>query len=451
MAEEGSSSEVDVLESLKSELILDYCSYKLWNEFKRSSQMTKGLLKILKDVYICKENNIFDEELKNKLNCTRFICGLSEARVLTDDGNVKYKDLHPNCLSHAEDVLKMYPFSASEQSHFRNMMKLQLIVSSYRAGKLSRARKIFLQLYPETTEADEEYQDEIQELLDSENETLKQKILLRFSYEKFLRNVCDFLTPLWEKYDIPLLEKFKGELSKVDDGRIPGFFLKAYHDCSVFKNEDCEASWQSIINETHPDIKAFKKKLKNKKETTTDSASENRKSAMDHDRSLSSDVDEEIMKSRQIIIKLTKSSKQLNEFVKKRNQRSAANEGSDDEDDDDVTDDNENIRKQSPAKESTKNKSPMKRSPLKRRWNDHQKDAEVIEWSLSEDEEHQTICLPAPKRKLKIQLPSPSKRRKKNPWSKEEVTWLTKGVDSFGEGNWSTILRMFAFRCRTAV
>lgn len=42
------SSEVDVLDKLESELILDYCSYKLWNEFKRGSKLSRGSLQILK-------------------------------------------------------------------------------------------------------------------------------------------------------------------------------------------------------------------------------------------------------------------------------------------------------------------------------------------------------------------------------------------------------------------
>jgi hypothetical protein len=53
----------------------------------------------------------------------------------------------------------------------------------------------------------QEYQDEIRELLQSENENYKQKLLLRFSYEKFLRHICDFLKPLWARYEIPILEK----------------------------------------------------------------------------------------------------------------------------------------------------------------------------------------------------------------------------------------------------
>ena len=67
------------------------------------------------------------EELQKKLYCTRFFCGLSVSRIQSDDGNIKFVPIHPMCVTHAQEICKMYPFASTEQQNFLNIVKLQVM------------------------------------------------------------------------------------------------------------------------------------------------------------------------------------------------------------------------------------------------------------------------------------------------------------------------------------
>ncbi|XP_020914265.1 telomeric repeat-binding factor 1 [Exaiptasia diaphana] len=436
---------LEELEKLKKELILDFSSHKLWKEFKRGSKMSNEFLLILRDLFIRNQNLECSEELQKKLHCTRFICGLSESKIMHDDGHIEVSSLHTSCLAHAQGICRLYPFALAEQQHFQCIVKLQIILTTFTNGKMKKAQELFNSFYDEKSSQEEEYQEELRELLNSENENLQKQILEKYPYNKFLREVISFLKPALEKYESPFLEKFEESMNSECNDRTSHSILKIYHDHVMCTSvEESESSWDSIINENHPDIKAFKKrkfplKTKEPKQNNTpntrktkDSSSTSNQKNTDSERNTSTDDNESDEnteertkqdknieeKTKQVLSKLKTSSKDLNDHVQSRMKLSS------------------------------------KRSPFnKKRWNQHQDDAESITWSDSDEDNIPSITagLPSPKRCLNISLPKPPKRRKKNPWTEEELSWLCKGVDIYGEGNWAKILRMYSFRFRTSV
>ncbi|KAK3723839.1 hypothetical protein QZH41_019523 [Actinostola sp. cb2023] len=387
MADDSVEKRLQALERLKTELILDCCSSKLWKEFKTGCKLSNELLIILRDLFMTNPDCKIHEELDKTLHCTRFFCGLSESRIEGDNGSITYRRLHRNSLNHVQQVCQMYPFSSSEKLHFKNIVKVQVVLSAYRAGNIDKAEQHFTDLYDERAVDDE----------------------------------------------------FEEHLDSVDDDRIPCSFLQIYQYSTEV--EDDESSWDSIVRGTHPDIKAFKTRDRQKDKTNEPETSGNSSTS----------------KHRNTKNKAPSKVKQV-----QKNKDSDDNDGLS-EDDCESNETKKNKEAISKLKESSKEleeKQLTRRSPFnKKRWNQHHETAAIIEWSDSdEDDNHPLILhlpssgLPTPKRCLNVSIPKPPKRRKKNPWSDEELSWLCKGVETHGEGQWSAILKMFSFNtCRTGV
>ena len=58
----------------------------------------------------------------------------------------------------------------------------------------------------------QEYQDDLRELFQSENDTFKEQLLRKHTYDKLLNQVQKFFTPAWKKFDIPILEEVKTKM-----------------------------------------------------------------------------------------------------------------------------------------------------------------------------------------------------------------------------------------------
>lgn len=53
----------------------------------------------------------------------------------------------------------------------------------------------------------QEYQDDVRELLQIEGHTQKEVFLTKHTYDKFLKQVQQFFTPVWKKFGTPVLEE----------------------------------------------------------------------------------------------------------------------------------------------------------------------------------------------------------------------------------------------------
>lgn len=56
----------------------------------------------------------------------------------------------------------------------------------------------------------QEYQEDIRDLFESEEEPAKEAFLRKHKYHKFLKDVAEFLAPIWNKFDTPFLEEVWG-------------------------------------------------------------------------------------------------------------------------------------------------------------------------------------------------------------------------------------------------
>ena len=53
----------------------------------------------------------------------------------------------------------------------------------------------------------QEYQDDVRELLQIKDHTQKEAFLTKHTYDKFLKQVQQFFTPVWKKFGTPVLEE----------------------------------------------------------------------------------------------------------------------------------------------------------------------------------------------------------------------------------------------------
>ena len=62
-----------------------------------------------------------------------------------------------------------------------------------------------------------------------------------------------------------------------------------------------------------------------------------------------------------------------------------------------------------------------------------------------------TVLPEIKQRVLNVNLPQKTNRKRKKFWSEEEIDFLQQGVEKFGIGNWSEILKHYDFDGRTSV
>ncbi|KAJ7392362.1 Telomeric repeat-binding factor [Desmophyllum pertusum] len=484
MAGKSSPKDARLLE-VTSQCFLDYCIYQLWKEFKEKRSFSDCWRDEIQDFLASRRFDI-GEELSNKLNCIRFIVGLLEhqedepcASQESSDEEDQEKGLRPECLKFFDKISGIYPFSDVEKSHMRNTLKLQIILSYYRCGDSKGAEKLYSELYTENGH-DEEYQDDLRELFQSENDSFKEKFLRKHTYDKLLNQVQKFFTPAWKKFEIPIFAEapFLEESNK-ERPRIDAKTLKALY-FAWDKSDEAEQNWTSVVERTHPDITALKRKItkRNNKDPTSSTAEGSPSTRLRQQvtksraeasstAATSTSVSENIQRCQDVMKNLKTSSSQLfsglkdpySNMVTGRAGPSGVNGNVDDNDDQDFT-----VTKRcktvvaipdSPSgkKVDNKGKKPLESRSTKRRYNEEHSDAEEIDWESDDDETettHKAIKLPSPAkhRCLNIKLPINQSRKF---WTTEETNWLEEGVKLYGEGSWAKILSKYNFVGRTSV
>ncbi|KAL9984057.1 hypothetical protein ACROYT_G006313 [Oculina patagonica] len=482
-----SSHQGTTLLEITSEWFLDYCIYQLWKEFKEKRSFSDCWRDAIQDFLV---NGRFDigKEISNKLSCIRFIVGLLEHREddvsSSQDSTSDEEDscdqnkglLKPDCLKFFDKIAGIYPFSNVEKSHMRNTLKLQIILSHYRSGNAKGAEELYSRLYTEKGD-DEEYQDDLRELFQSENDTFKEQFLRKHTYDKLLNQVQKFFTPAWKKFEVPILEEAPFlEDSDKESPKIDARTLKALY-FAWDKSDKAEQNWTSIVEETHPDITALKKTISKKSSRDTNSSPTERspltrkrqqvtKSRAEASSTAVTSVSENIQRCEVVMNDLKASSSRLFSGLKdpysNMVSRQVTPSGVFTNDDDDEQDFSFKRRcktvvaiPDSPSgkKLDNKGKRPLETRSTKRRFNEEQSDAEEIDWESDDDADvkHKAIKLSSPARRqrcLNIQLPVRPSRKK---WTIEETKWLEEGVKLYGEGSWAKILSKYNFVGRTSV
>lgn len=482
----GETSSRCTLLQITSEWYLDYCICQLWKEFKAKRSLSACWRDAIQDFL---ENRRFDigKELSNKLSCIRFIVGLLEHREdpavsSSQESSSDEEDsceqskrlLKPDCLKFFDKVAAIYPFSDVEKSHMRNTLKLQIILSHYRCGDTKSTEKLYSLLYSEKGD-DEEYQDDLRELFQSENSTFKEKFLKKHTYDKLLNQVQKFFTPAWKKFEIPILEEAPFlEDSNRERSRIDARTLRALY-FAWDKSSEAEQNWTSIVEETHPDVKALKKKIskKNVRDTTSSPAERSpvtrlRKQVTRSRAEMSSTavtcVSEGIKRCEEVMQHLKASSSKLFSDLKDPYSNMVAGQATPSG----VFDNDGEGKEQDLAGKKCcklvvaipdsakmvdkKGKRPLETRSTRRRYNEEHSDAEEIEWQSDDetDEKPKAIKLSTPTRQrcLNVKLPIVPGRKK---WSVQETKWLEQGVKLYGEGKWAKILSNYNFVGRTSV
>ncbi|XP_029212911.2 telomeric repeat-binding factor 2-like isoform X2 [Acropora millepora] len=484
------------LSAITSGWFLDYCVYLLWKEFKQKRAFSACWSDTVQDYLENKQFHV-EQELTHKVQCIRFLIGLvedhqgdnvassqesnSEEQSSEDENEVRLLD----CLKFFDKVAEMFPFSNAERSHLRSSLKLQIVLSLYRNGNISEAEHLFSRLYDENG-PDEEYQDVIRELFQSENDALKNTFLRTHTYEKFLTQVQQFLTPVWKKFETPvlaessLLENLKEERLRMDAKTLKALFF------AWDQSEDAEQNWSAVVGGTHPDIKKPKNKnIRGKTKDTHNHITDKTVRQVVQSNGAASNskrLSVKIQRCDELLKKLKASSKRLfsgledeysDMIAEKARDGEVSRKGStngivgnDDDDDDkvsDVEDGNDYLvctrqgeagvsKPESPNGKNAENKGkkPLERKPVKRRFNEEHSDAEIVEWESDDEIETKTIKLPSPlkRRCLNVKLPEVKHRKF---WTAEETKWLEEGVKAYGEGNWTKILNAYNFVGRTSV
>ncbi|XP_068745344.1 uncharacterized protein [Montipora capricornis] len=381
----------------------------------------------------------------------------------------------------------MFPFSNAERSHMRSALKLQIVLSHYRHGNITEAKHLFSKLYNENG-PDEEYQDDIRELFQSENDSLKDTFLRTHTYDRFLMQVQQFFTPVWKKFETPVLAEstFLENLREESGLKIDAKTLKALF-FAWDQSEEAEQNWSAVVEGTHLNIKELKNKKDRRNLKDTDNHSTDKitrqviKSRGAATNSQQTSLSVNIERCDEVLKKLKASSRRLFSGLKddysdmiagKAGPSGVVNDenasGSDDHDHD--TGDTENgnnhfdvkrqcksaffISSESPndKKVDTRGKRPLERKAVKRRFNEEHSDAEIVEWESDDETDLQPkmIKLPSPHRKRCLNVKLPTVKHRKF-WTAEETKLLEDGVKVYGEGNWTRILNAYNFVGRTSV
>lgn len=475
---------------ITSEWFLDYCIYQLWKEFKEKHSFSGFWRNALQDYLLSGRHSEVRKELSDKLNCIRFIIGLwecqeddvggsQESSPSDDEGHCEQIEkgmLGPECLKFFEKVTCIFPFSQAERSHMKSSLKLQIILSCYRCGDIQNAENLFSRLYSENG-YDEEYQDDLRELFQSENDTFIETFLGKHTYEKFLNQVQKFFTPAWKKFEIPVLEE--APLLENATKERPGIDAKTIKALYFAwdTSDEVEENWKSIVEGTHPDISILKKKIGRGKIKTTSpilpQQGVTKSNAEASSTTAGSSMVHRIQQCQVVINNLKQSSKNLFSGVSKQHSyKVAAKAGpsrviDDKNNDNDKNDDDGeserhcktivalpvSISSPSGSNQHKRERKSLEKRTIKRRYNENHSDAEEIDWA-SDDEEtvfkHKSITLPSPAkpRHLNIKLPVGSAKKF---WSADETRWLEEGVELYGTGNWAKILKKYNFVGRTSV
>ncbi|CAH3192094.1 unnamed protein product [Porites evermanni] len=479
---------------ITSEWFLDYCIYQLWKEFRDKCSFSDCWKDRIQD-YLENKPFVIGQELSTKLHCIRFIIGLHEHQPIdsqfsqsstysssTEDEN-ESRLLGQGCLNYFDKITGIYPFSDVEKSHMRSALKLQIILSHFTHGDMKGGEQLYSVLYSDDGD-DEEYQDEIRELFQSENDSWKKLFLRKHTYDRFLNQVKQFFMPVWKKFEAPVLEEASflentnGERSRVDAITIKNLYF------AWDESEEAEKNWTDTLEGTHPDIIALKSKRSSRhtQDTTTSNSNKDKspsvrqlrqetRSRAEPSGRKKSNVAVNIERCDEAMQRLKSSSRNLFSGLKDVYSNMVAGEAgpskvnSENNNDNDTNDipvkrhckavvaEPDSASGQEPDK---KGKRPIESRSAKRRFNEHQSDAEILDWDSDSDDDfdeteikRKTIKLSSPrKRVLNVKLPVRERRRF---WTDKETKWLKDGVKTYGEGNWAVILDAYNFVGRTSV
>ncbi|XP_032222688.1 uncharacterized protein LOC5521553 isoform X1 [Nematostella vectensis] len=413
-------------------LSLDFYMDQLWQQFSNGEPLNKSMLAFVRDVFV-KARDKLTEDAHKKLLVTRFFCGIAEAKKVLNNGEVSYIPLPTACLRTLKHVCELYPYSITEKKQMFWKLLEEISLTAFRAGDRELATSRFEQCCEEV----EEESEDIKVLLETVNPEELSRILKKHPYDKFLNYCYLFLKPIWEQYDRPLLEKYIiGEASLGDEDHVSPSLIELFDEYMDPKKE----------------IPSLSRKRQTPSKRLFGHSNDNNASLF--------------TKTTKTINALKESSKALGDLIKNRR---SSEEIDDTDERNDELEEKDPLSPSSGAKDdSSKRKQEIQQHKfgdhpyitnpqpstsgissnnvqVKRKWNSVQEDAEEVEWTDDEDDLPQPIKLPDFSEKIYTY-------QGRHTWTESELKWLEEGVELFGKGHWSKILRRFPFpKYRTSV
>ncbi|XP_032222689.1 uncharacterized protein LOC5521553 isoform X2 [Nematostella vectensis] len=397
-------------------LSLDFYMDQLWQQFSNGEPLNKSMLAFVRDVFV-KARDKLTEDAHKKLLVTRFFCGIAEAKKVLNNGEVSYIPLPTACLRTLKHVCELYPYSITEKKQMFWKLLEEISLTAFRAGDRELATSRFEQCCEEV----EEESEDIKVLLETVNPEELSRILKKHPYDKFLNYCYLFLKPIWEQYDRPLLEKYIiGEASLGDEDHVSPSLIELFDEYmdpkkeipSLSRKRQTPSKTTKTINALKESSKALGDLIKNRRSSEEIDDTDERNDELEEKDPLSpsSGAKDDSSKRKQEI--------QQHKFG-----------------------DHPYITNPQPSTSGISSNNVQ----VKRKWNSVQEDAEEVEWTDDEDDLPQPIKLPDFSEKIYTY-------QGRHTWTESELKWLEEGVELFGKGHWSKILRRFPFpKYRTSV